>query len=145
MAWKWYSARTLYRTRVAGRPRGVDPLYDADATMSEIRIVLLRARSFDEAIARAEVEAERYAAQEHPPNRYGQRVVQEYLGECDVFELSEAPGANVEVYSYTELVSDRVSDSEWIEARLGPEQRTPDTRRIKFIAAEYARQPSRQG
>ena len=139
MSWKWFGVRTLYRTTVKGRPKGVDALYDADATLCETRVVLIRARSFEEAIAKGEAEARRYVKYDHLPNRYGQIVVQTYLGECDAFELFDPPGVGVEVFSRTEVVSRKLSNRRLIQERLGPDQLEDESwRRNKFLGAEYA-------
>jgi len=140
MPWKWYGVKTLYRTRATGRPRIVDDAYDAAATLVEERVVLVRARNFDEAIAKAEAEARSYAASGGGSyrNRYGQRVTQRYLGACDAFELFDPPGAGREIYSQTEIVSAEVSDDECARRRLGSERR-PSRSRVKFFNAELGR------
>lgn len=72
----WYSVRCVFRDR--GLPRLV-----------EERITLWRAGSFDEAIERAQREAEEYAS--------GLNL--RYLGLAQAFMLSQEPGAGVEVFS----------------------------------------------
>jgi len=139
MSWKWFSVRTIFRTRVEGGPLDVDRLYDADATLVEIRVVLIRARSPEEAISKGEIEARKYASLPHKPNRYGQEVVMDYLEECDVYWMFDEPEAGREVYSRTEILPDSVSDSELVEDRLGPEQLDEDLwRRNKFLEARFA-------
>jgi len=58
---RWFAVKTLYRTRVVGRPARRDAAYDGDANVVEERVVLFRARSFDDAIRKAEREARAYA------------------------------------------------------------------------------------
>ena len=61
MAWNWYGAKTLYRYRARGRARRPDRGFNRENTLVEERVVLFRARSFDEAISRAEAEAISYS------------------------------------------------------------------------------------
>jgi hypothetical protein len=60
-AWKWYGVKTLHRTQPIGRPVGRDKLYARAITLVEERVVILEARSFEEAIRRGEAEARKYA------------------------------------------------------------------------------------
>ena len=121
MSWKWFGVKTVFRKEAIGKPTYVDASYEAKLTLVEERIVLIRARSFDEAISKAEAEAEKYAAGNYS-NCYGQLVTQRYLRACDAFELYDDPNNGVEVYSNTELVPKRVSDSKVIDQHLGIEE-----------------------
>jgi hypothetical protein len=75
----WYGVRTLYIHK--DLQRGQDHLY-------EERIVLVRASSSEEALARAEAEAQAYAVDEV-----------EYLGFAMAFHMFQPPSELVEVYS----------------------------------------------
>ena len=111
--WEHYGVKTLYRIEAVGRPRGKDRAYSREVTLVEERIVLLKARSFDEAIRKAEIEAEKYAADDPCRNRYGQRVRRRYLGYCDAYiigDLSEEQEPMIEVFSSTEVVRRGVPD-----------------------------------
>ncbi len=66
-------------------------------------VELLRARSYDEAIRKAEIEADHYAKESHL-NPYGQRVACRFLGAVESFELFDAPGNSVEVWSSTSVI-----------------------------------------
>ena len=134
MLWKWYGVKTIYRTTVRGIPRRVDSVFDPKATLIEERVVVFRARSFDEAIERAEAEARRYAGVKHR-NAYGQTVKQRYLGACDAFEMFDSPGPSREVYSQTEVLPESISDTEVLKRRLGNERRRSKVRK-KFLNAE---------
>jgi hypothetical protein len=112
MSWKWFGVKTLYRTRAVGRPKDVDENFDPDATLLEERVVLIRARNFDEAIEKAEEEARIYVNTPHGGNAYAQRVVQRYLRVSDAYEMFEPPGSRREVYSRTWVVPKSVGDSE---------------------------------
>jgi hypothetical protein len=71
----WYGVRTVVHLEF-------DDLY-------EERVTLWQAESFDEALALAEEEADRYAAS----------VDGEHLGLCQAFELAGRPGHGVEAFS----------------------------------------------
>lgn len=78
----WYAAQCIFRHTDAGR--GPKQTY-------EERIILLRANSADEAIARAEKEAKGYCADLNDC---------EYLGYVSVFHLfDDAPGDGTEIFS----------------------------------------------
>lgn len=140
--WRWYGVKTLYRTRAIGPPSDPDEHYDPDSTMLEERIVVFRARSFDDAIRKGELEAEAYANGRETPaggkrraeirNPYHQRLSTRFLGAIDAFELFEPPGAGVEVFSSTSLVSKGTSDSALVDARFGQEERHLGAR-TKFL------------
>ena len=101
--------------------------------MLEERIVIFRARSFDDAIRKGELEAEAYAKEQETRasgkrrseirNPYHQRLSTRFLGALDAFELFEPPGAGVEVFSSTSLVPKVTSDSALVDARYGQEER----------------------
>lgn len=135
MSWKWYGVKTLYRTRTIGRPRKVDANYDREGTLVEERVVLFRARNFDEAMDKAEAEAKRYASAFTPRNRYGQRIRQQYLGCADAFVIDGAPAVGCEVFSSTRVVPDSVSDASLAASFTDGEPR-PNPKRVKFFDAE---------
>ncbi|MBI3650376.1 MAG: DUF4288 domain-containing protein [Acidobacteria bacterium] len=103
--------------------------------------MLIRARSFDEAISKAESEAKRYASEKYH-NHYGQIVKQRYLKACDAFELYDDPDSGVEVFSTTELVPNSISDDDVINQHLGgKESKDEIQRRRKFFNAELGLDP----
>ena len=136
MSWKWYGVKTLYRWKSAGRPRAVDEHFANSVSLLEERVVLVRARSFDEAIARAEKEARKYARTSHR-NPYGQWVRTKYLQACDAFEILEEPGVGTEVFSTTEIIQRRTSDRSLVDARLGKDEKRPSPLRRNFLNAEF--------
>lgn len=99
----------------------------------EERVVVFRARSFAEAIRRAEKEAEEYARFDTWETRYGQTLRTKYLQACDAFVLDHVSSGSGEVYSRAELVSSDESDDAVIDALLGRGE-TPlqSERRRKF-------------
>lgn len=66
----------------------------------EERVLLYRAKSFDEAIALAEDDCKKYEWEWH--NDHGETVSRIYLGECDAFEIKD----QVEGENGTELFSE---------------------------------------
>ena len=137
MAMKWYGAKTLYRIGASGKPRATDRYYDSDASLVEERIVLFQARSFDEAIEKAEKEAAAYIKETHV-NPYGQKVRQRYLGEVNVYELFEDPGTGVEVYSRTEFVPATETDASVRARLLRRESKTQSKRRRNILNSEFS-------
>ena len=136
MAWKWFGVKTLVRWEAIGKPDHVDENYDEDATLLEERVVLIKARNFQEAIGKGEREVIEYLSEFS--NFYGQKVKLRYLESCDAFELFEQPNRNgVELFSHLETVSRSDDDSEIIDRKMGNE--TPDSfvkNREKFWDAE---------
>lgn len=118
-AWKWFGVRTVYRIEARGRPAGTDANYSATMTLVEERVVVLKARSFQEAIQKAEAEAKRYAADHRHRNPYGQRVRARYLGYCDAYQSDEGVSTGAEVFSTSEVVARRVSDKAIVRRLLG--------------------------
>lgn len=114
-SWRWFSVKTLFRSGVDGAA-GIP-------TLVEERVVLLRARTHDEAIRSAERDAAAYVG---PPflNSAGQEVRMRYLGACTSYELmdedaSRLGGARgkIEAFSNTYLTAVDVADEE-LRARL---------------------------
>ncbi len=130
MAKNWYAVKSLYRTVARGKPMRRDG-YRANAAIIEERVVLFAARSFDEAIRKAEKEAREYAALTYR-NVYGQRVIKKYLDVCDAFHLFEPPASGREVYSRTEVVTERPSAS--VTRLLGPLRERKGTRQFEPFA-----------
>jgi hypothetical protein len=138
MTWKWYSAKTLYRIKAHGRPREVDAGYKSSNTLVEERLVLFRARSFQEAIRRAEAEADEYVVQFTTVNRYAQRVSARRLRAVEVFEMFDPPNTKVEVWSQMRVASSSVSDQTLVEHRFGPKDQ-PQLEREQFVDGEIVR------
>jgi len=140
MALIWYGVKTLFRTRATGRPRDVDSAFDPSIDLIEERVVLFRAKGFDDAIARAENEARCYAADTHR-NPYGQKVVTQYLGACDAFELFDSPAVGVEVFSSTTLVPSTDRRRALVDRWFGAPEHSADKRRRKFQNRDFSRPP----
>ncbi len=124
---EWYGVRMLFRTSLEGRPRKRDAGYRAGWAVLEDRVVIVRARSFDAALRKAEREAERYAAHE-TKNAYGQRVVTKYMGVANAYRMYDPPAAGAEVYSSTRFVPSRLGRrailKSWFDEEEGADRRT---------------------
>ncbi len=132
----WYAVKTLYRTAPHGRAKGKDSFFAEGVTLVEERVVVFKARNFDEAIRKAEREAADYARDRYR-NAYGQRVVTRYLGYCNAYMMGAGiDDAGVEVYSSTEVVAARVSDKQIVDRSIGARETpvmTPRRRNIMNI------------
>lgn len=138
MPWKWFGVKTVLRTEAQGVPTSQDSSYDSEATLVEERVLLVRARSFAEAIVKAESEVKEYASGQYS-NHYGQVIKQRYLGACDVFELYEDPASQVEVFSTTELVPQSISDDDIVNQHFGAKKSSDEMqKRRKFFNIELA-------
>jgi len=93
---EWYSVRSIFRSELTedGKPRRV----------FEERIVLFRAASFEEALAKGEAEAERYAKDWPHPKRL------DYLVACAIHD--EALQEGDEVWSCLRDLN--ISDEEYL-------------------------------
>jgi hypothetical protein len=81
--------------------------------------VLLRARSADEAIAKAEKEAASYVDVPRHRNRDGDLVETKYVGALDVFSIEGEPGSGREIYSSMRLVRGDLDDDALLDLLLG--------------------------
>lgn len=139
MAWKWFGVKTLTRREAIGKPKSIDENFDEDVTLIEERIVLIKARSFDEAIKKGEKEAKSNLSEYK--NFYGQKIKQRYLEVCDAFELFDEPNENgIEIFSSTEIISDKIKDSTLIENKFGKiESLQAKKKRRKFWNSELSK------
>lgn len=135
--WKTYSVKTIYRSTVSGKPFAMDDEYSEKFDLIEERIVTVKARTFDEAIRRAEVEAKEYAEGAHI-NPYGQEVVQEYLGYANVFEPFETIPVNIEVYSNQFLIEKQTSDDQLADNLYGNDDFDESYSRKVFLNSEFS-------
>jgi hypothetical protein len=119
MVWNWYGVKSLFRYAAKGKAKSPDKFYDPNATMVEERVVVLRARTFDEALKKGEAEARAYAAGPGHRNPYGQLVRMRYMGGLDAFQLFGPPGRGAEVFSSTTIVPKRLADAKVLDIRLG--------------------------
>jgi hypothetical protein len=128
--WKWYGIKTLQRTEPTGRPIGKDKYFSPSMTLVEERVVLVKARSFEEAIKKGEAEAREYARQTRHRNPYGQAVRSRYLGYCDAYLVDDRPIEGTEIYSSTEVVLRGLSDRSILQRVIGRKE-TPRTNRSR--------------
>lgn len=136
--WKIYAVKTIYRTKAIGKPTATDKYYRRALDMIEERIVLIKARSFSEAIKKGEKEAIKYTSTEHHINPYGQKVVQKYIGSIDAFETFEDMAENKEMYSSTHLVPAAWSNKTITARMFGPEHNNERQLRKKFLNRQFS-------
>jgi hypothetical protein len=107
----WYGAKTVYRhARLADAP---------GASVYEERVVVVRAADFADALARAEAEAARYAAQWADAEYLGYVMVYDMTEEtidagCEVFSLMRetALGPDAFLDRYHDAASARATDAD---------------------------------
>jgi hypothetical protein len=136
-SWKWYGVRSLYRLVALGKPKDPDASFVPDATLVEERIVLIKARSDEEALRKAEKEGKNYARSIHFTNGYGQKVKNRMLKVLDVYELFDSLRSGAEIFSVTEEIDASVADKQLGERLIGGgeplDQQEDPWRRLKFI------------
>lgn len=122
MAWQWYGVKCLHEFSLGGasapmRRLGASTKY----RLIEERVVLVRARNFDEAIRKAEKCAKAYSrGLSRRRNGFGQAVRNRYLGLCDAYLMDCLPVSGAEVFSGTRLVSRAVGSKAVARMFLGP-------------------------
>lgn len=131
--WKWYGAKTVYRLEPEGKPEATDADFWGEGSLVEERVVLIRARSYQEATRKAEREAVNYAASSDDRNPYRQTLALRYLGGCDVYELTpdEDLASGTEVFSMTELAARSVTDEAILRRHVGAAESKIASRRRK--------------
>ena len=112
----WYAVKSVFRTDVTASGAAVPRL-----SSFEERVVLFRAASFDEALLRAEEEAQRYTAENRWSNDEGEDVCTRYLGALDAFSLSDNLDDGAELYSKILFVDPGSSDGDVVERTMGSE------------------------
>lgn len=141
--WKWYAVRSLYRLIALGEPKKPDSSYIPGATLVEERIVLIKARSGEEAQLKAKKEGRAYARSIQRTNGYGQKIRGRMLKVLDAYELFSPPASGSEVYSATEEIDASVPDERICQRPIGlgetSEQQKDFWRRFKFIHVEVIR------
>lgn len=133
--WKIYAVKTIYRTETTGEAISKSDGFSEDFDMVEERIVTVKARSFDEAIERAERGTEEY---ESDPfiNPFGQEVRWKYTGTSGAFEPYDSIPANIEVYSNTYLIPRSLSGDQLSDNVLGKYFENEDKLRLNFLNSE---------
>lgn len=128
MDWAWYAVKSIYETTVS--PGGSAGRREASAErLVEERVVLVKAGSLDDALAKGEAEARRYAhGQVAYRNRDGDSVSTRYLGALDAFSIDGEPTHGTQVFSSLRIVRD-MADRELLDLLLGPESAEDEERR----------------
>ena len=130
---KIFAIKTLYRTKASKKPKKTDKYYRKNFDLIEERIVTVKAHDFDEAIARGEKEAVKYASQTKYINPYGQKVKQKYIGSIDAFEPFDKLKANIEVFSTTYLCKTSISNIKLTNNMMGKIYKNEKKIRKKFL------------
>jgi len=138
MASKWFTVKTLYRSYAEGRPEKPDLAYDPDATAVEERILLIKAKSKEDAASKAEREAKDYAEKGTCHNPYNQKIVTYYTGYQDIYEIQGNLSDKREIFSTTRIISKRVADKKIAHIYMGKRKFSYGKgKRRKFINREY--------
>ncbi len=138
MSFKWYSVKTLYKIYTVGTPKKTDKYYNNSTNLIEERIVLFKARNFEEAIKKANAEAMQYSTRPYHTNPYGQTVKMKYMNVYDCFELFDEPGNKKEIFSATEIVSNKLSNKKLFSNKFGKyESKSALKKRKRFLNQEF--------
>ena len=129
---QWYGVKLLYQSVVSGKPlpERVDGHYSDTHTFFEESVLLIHAKSFAQAYAKAERKAKGYC--EVYRNRYGQRVERKLIDAIDCFLIGGELASGTEVYSSIMPVKKSVTPAEYL---LG---------RYQYNLADYEQNASRQ-
>lgn len=103
---KLYAVKSTYQWVAAGRSKTKDKFYSRNSRLVEERIVLVQARSFDEALKLAKKESAIYCGPKFT-NVYGELVEIKSTGRFDAFELIDSPEPGTELFSSNILVRDK--------------------------------------
>ena len=134
MSWRLFGVKTAYRFDARGRARNTDSSYDPLTTLVEERVVLIRARSLDEAIRKAKTEARRYVRTLGSyRNVYGERVRSRCPGAFNACELFFEPAVGSEVFSANRLFPRRASDRAVIDEIIGRRETQRASVRWRFL------------
>lgn len=136
--WKIFAIKTLYRTTAMKKPKKTDKYYRKNLDLIEERIVTVKARNFDEAIAKGEKEAIQYASETKYINPYGQKVKQKYIGSIDAFEPYDKLKANREVFSATYLCKTSITNAKLTNNLMGKIYKNEKKIRTKFLNREFS-------
>ncbi|WPU65121.1 DUF4288 domain-containing protein [Peredibacter starrii] len=134
---KFYCGKSLYWIEARGKSK-VKQKPDSKYALLEERIILIKAKNFNEAIKKARKEAKDYEG--NYINPYGQQVRIEFLECIEVFELFESPADLVEVFSANFLVDQKISKKEMLNSHYGKSISETTERKIrsKFLNGEFA-------
>ena len=138
--WRLFSVKTVYVTRVKGRPKKRHRLsFGPKSVLVEERIVLFKARSHREALRRAEEDARRYVEGRTYTNPYGLEVDRSYSGVADSHELfADEINSGIEVFSSTRVLPGDPNTEAIANLFLGPEESEGKEGRLKFLNSKYS-------
>lgn len=129
MSWAWYGAKTLYETTISSQEnkKSVGP------RLIEERITLIHARTDNEALQKAELEAQAYASASPFRNSDGDLVETAYMGACDIFSINDDLKQGTEVYSSLRVVTPRHASNEILDMLMGPEEIDEEELRLRAV------------
>jgi len=106
-------------------------------------VILVRTKSFEDAIKKAETEAKAYAKWTHT-NPYGQTVKLRRMPAIEVFERFDNPDEMVEAWSSTMILPVSVPDERLVDRFFGPpEPNRGWKRRMKYFNKEFWDNPEK--
>lgn len=118
---KLFAVKSLYRWKVKGR----------HVSNIEERIVLFKARSFDDAISKAEKESIKYA-KETFINTFGIPVKIEVLKFFDAFEIFDELQSGCELFSSGTILEKNISNRALLKKLVDLDQKIPTKREEKL-------------
>lgn len=104
-----YGVRTLYITKIVGRPVSLHKEFNENSKLLTERVVLFSAKGEKSALKKGEKEGKQY--KKNFLNLFNQKVITEYLGWISPFCLYDEPGNGIEIYSSTMIKTKRISNS----------------------------------
>lgn len=113
---KFFGAKTLYLIEVSESKRKKE-ISKSNFHLLEERIVLIKARNFNEAIRKGEREAIAYESTHVNP--FGDKVICRYLGCIDIFEIYTSPEDLAEIYSINYLVDKKINRKQILDQHFG--------------------------
>lgn len=134
---KRFGVKLGFVSRVEGPPAGTDADYEPGWVLLEERVLLIPARSFEEAIELAERQARDY--EDEHTNPYGERVRCRYTGNASAFELYEPDDEEYpEVFSLMRVLREKQATPEKLANVFLGQKRDTLRRRRRFLNAELA-------
>lgn len=116
----FFAVRSQYIAQAMGSPRFVDSYYKKECVWYEERVVLFKAHDFDEALELGAKEARSYASYEYI-NIYHQKVITEFTGNLDAFEVGEEAGEGEEIFSTNNIMKIQPNKRKLAERMFGNE------------------------
>lgn len=109
---EWFSVKIIYINRIEGEPQAelIDENFTPHFIAYEESVVVIRARSFEKAYAKAQRIAKENESEYE--NKYGQKVITRYFDAIDCFQLFDE-----KLKDGTEIYSNIIESSTKLERR----------------------------